>query len=128
MIKLPRKASKQLVQLHSESMAEVKQREISSGRPRTSLEGRVLAVWSATQRVSGGKHISDGALEFKSSATSILGCTVNNALQFLIASAQLTLSSKTWLMTVPGTESLLSYNNGGEREAYSMSACYGRAL
>lgn len=89
----------------------------------------MLAVWSATPRVSGGKHIiSDAALEFKSSVASTLGCTVNNALQFLITSAQLALSSETWLMTAPGTGSLLGYNNGWEREAYSMSAYYGTAL
>lgn len=81
------KASKPISAAAPEWMAEVKQREISRRTPRASLVGRVLGVWSATPRVSGGKHmISDVALEFKSSAASTLSCTVNNALQFLITS------------------------------------------
>lgn len=89
----------------------------------------MLAVWSATPRVSGRKHIvSDVAPELKSSAASTLGSTVNNALQFLITSKQPALSSETWLMTAPGTDSLLSSNNGRESEAYIMPPYYGTAL
>lgn len=90
------------------------------------MEGRLSAVWSATPCVSGGKHIiSEVALELKK--VQPRATLVNDGLRCLIAWAWALLSMETQLMAEPGTHSLLNYNNGGEKEAYSMSAYYGTA-